>query len=97
MPRTDVCRKVTAACFLTALLSTAPAVAESSLEESRKAALEECAERQIAIERTRERPSADRVLEACASEAQAFESLLPADIARGARKHLKHLIQHRLE
>lgn len=97
MPRTDVCRKVTAACFLTALFSAAPAVADSSVQEARKAALLECAERQIEVERTRERPNAERVLEACASEARAFEALLPADIAQGARRHLKHLIQHRLE
>ena len=83
--------------FAAASLLAVPSFAAASDYESRKAALEQCADRQIAIERMRERPSADRVLEACSVELRAFEALLPADIAAGARWHLKHLIHHRLE
>ncbi|MEO1245203.1 MAG: hypothetical protein AAFX56_05905 [Pseudomonadota bacterium] len=65
--------------------------------EARKTVLLQCAEQQIAIEKTRDHPSADRVIEACIAEARAFETLLSADVASGARRHLKHVIQHRLE
>ena len=97
MPRTNKRCRNAAASFIAASLITFPALASSPEIESRKALLLDCAERQIAIERTRESPSAERVLEACAPEARAFEALLAADIAQGARRHLKHLIQHRLE
>lgn len=87
---------------LSSLLIAASLLAVSSFAaaddyEARRLVLEHCADREIAAERVRERPSADRVLEACGAELRAFEALLPPDLAAAARRHLKHLIRHRLE
>lgn len=79
------------------LVSSPLALANQAEIDARRTTLEACAERELRKTGSdRPRKSKD-VLRACASEAKAFFDTLAPGAVSEYRKHVEHVIQHRLD
>lgn len=74
-----------------------PSAADQAIADANRHALEACAEREIRVSIRDPKLRAKDILRACAPEAEAFFAALPPGLVAEYRKHIEHVIQHRID